>query len=772
MSGDTRGAPPARALAIALVAAATLIFEITATRILSVVVWYHFAFLAISLAMVGLGAPGVWLALRRPGPRILPAALGLAAVTLPGSVVVIFKLAPMLAQAPGGGGGKNLLPTSGLALVVMALLLPLLAIGTVICLILMDTPRERLGAIYGADLAGAALGALAVVPLMDILPTPLVTAGSGLLPLLAAAALYPTRRTRLVTSVAALTLAGLLAWQTPFTLRYSKKYLEGGRLLWERWTPTARLTVFDGVFFHEDPASAFGWGMGHRWQPRPIDQLWLEQDGSAGTVITRLDGSPDALDHLLYDVTTAGYQVFTPDKVCIIGAGGGRDILAGKAAGATRIDAVELNRGIVEAVDQVFGDFSGGVYRLPGVRAIVSEGRSFLAHTTERYDMVQVALIDSWAATAAGAYALSENYLYTVEAFELYLSRLADGGVLSISRWMKGRRRLEAVRLVLLARKALERRGADNPLAHMAVLQAGSVANLLVSAKPLDSRRLAAIDAVGRRRGFARLWPVPPGAKPSLIATVLEEGTGGLERYGIDLSPPTDDRPFFFQMVSVLGPVDRKVIEQHSVNEQSILVLRRVLLIVALFTALLFFAPFFGRIPGGTGFWRGSFYYAGLGLGFMLLETSWLQRFVLYLSHPSYAASVVLACLLLGAGAGAGLSSRLSDRTLRRLVPAALLFVTALHFVMPPLLRATLALGFAPRLLISAALLIPAGLALGAWFPAGLRRFGRQHTPWFWAVNGAFSVLSGALSLALAMEGGLTLAGGVGLACYLVLFLL
>ncbi len=772
MNEPRRQSLATRSLAMALVAAAALIFEITATRILSVVVWYHFAFLAISLAMIGLGAPGIWLALRRPGRWALPAALGLAAAGLPGSVVAIFKLAPLLAVAPGVGSAKDLLPTSGLAVVVVALLLPLLAIGTVICLILMGTPRHHLGSIYGADLAGAAAGALVVVPLMDAVPTPLVAAGSGLLILAASAALFPSRRARVASGMAALLLATLLAWQTPFTLHYSKKYLEGGRLLWERWTPTARLTVFDGVFFHDDPSAAFGWGMGRRWTPRPIEQLWLEQDGSAGTVITRLDGPPEGLGHLLYDVTTAGYQVFTPDKVCIIGAGGGRDILAGKATGATRIDAVELNRGIVEAVDRVFGDFSGGVYHLPGVRGIVSEGRSFLAHTNERYDLLQVALIDSWAATAAGAYALSENYLYTVEAFELYLSRLREGGVLSISRWMKGRRRLEAVRLVLLAREALERYGARNPLDHMAVLQAGSVANLLVSTDPIDQRRLAAIDAVARERGLTRLWPPPPGAPPSLIATVLEQGTERLESFGIDLSPPTDDRPFFFQMVSVFGPVDRQVVEQHSVNEQSILVLRRVLLILGVLTALLFFAPFFGRVLGGAGFWRGSLYCAGLGLGFMLLETSWLQRFVLYLSHPSYAAGVVLACLLLGAGAGAGLSSRLSDRALRRLAPAALLTVTVVHFLMPPLLQATLALGFAPRLLISALLLLPAGLALGAWFPAGLRRFGQQHTAWFWAINGASAVLSGALSLALAMEWGLTLAGSAGLVCYLVLFLL
>lgn len=767
---------PSRAefAAMAMTAGALLIFEITATRILSVVLWYHFAFLSISLAMVGIGAPGVWYALRPPGRRALPAALLFSGIALPASVTVIFKLG-VLAVSKGAQGHETALAgglsTPGIVLVVLAILAPCLGLGATICLLLIRTSGPGIGLIYGADLAGAAAGALIVVPAMDWIPTPLIAAGAGLLPLAALALMASQRRFRLTALAGGIVLAGLLAWQTPFALHYSKKYVERGGLLWEKWTPTARLTVFDSVFFYDNPAAAFGWGMGRRYTPTDVDQLWLEQDGSAGTVITRLDGSPRQLGHLFYDVASAGYQVFHPRRVCVIGAGGGRDILAALEGGATEVDAVELNRHIVDAVDHRFGEFSGHVYHLPGVRPIVSEGRAFLTRTDRRYDLIQIALIDSWAATAAGAFALSENYLYTVEAFDLYFSRLSEDGVISISRWMEGRRRLEAARLLFLAERALARAGVENPKAHMAVLQAGSVANLLVTRKPLDAAMLDAIDAVARERGFVRHWPPVAGREnSSVIVKLLEGGPGILQRFGIDLSPSTDDRPFFFQMVPVFGHVDAEVLARHSVNEQSVLLLRRLLVILSLLALGLFLAPFAaaGRLPRGEGIWIGSFYFASLGMAFMLLETSWLQRFVLFLGAPSYAASVVLASLLVGAGAGSVCAGYLGPARVRQVSLAAVAVLAAVQLLMPQVLRAGLVYTLPVRLAVAAALLLPAGWLLGLWFPTGLRAFGEEHKAWFWAVNGVFGVLAGAFSLALAIEWGISAAGMTGVAGYLV----
>src|ERR1044072_1945527 len=280
---------------------------------------------------------------------------------------------------------------------------------------------------YAADLVGATCGTLAVVPLLHVVPTPFLLGAAGALALLGV--LLVDRSHRIAVLAGAVVLGGSLAWRERFQLHFTRGYSERAiRPLFEQWTPTARLTVFPWVFWINKPENAFGWGMGAKYVPHPLQQLWLEQDGSAGTPITRYSGDPKQLEHLAWDVTSVGSQIFHPREVCVIGAGGGRDILTALSNGAQRVTAVEINPHTIQLVSGRFGDFSGDVYHLPGVRAVASEGRSFLTRSPDLFDMIQISLIDSWAATSAGAYALSENYLYTVEAYRLYWNRLAQHG--------------------------------------------------------------------------------------------------------------------------------------------------------------------------------------------------------------------------------------------------------------------------------------------------------------------------------------------------------
>lgn len=761
-------------LTIALVACTVLMYQVAITRVLSVVLWYHFAFLSISLAMLGVGVPGVWYSLRRPGERSLGRVLVAAAVAVPASIVAIIKLGGMLPRGFGTVDGLASLFPAGVLLIVIVVLVPLVCMGAAVCLLLIAASGRDIGRMYGADLLGATAGALLVVPLLHLVPTPLLIAASGLLPLLGAVLVRGVRPAA-VGAVLVL-VVGSIAWGTPYRLSYSKVYWEeSDAILVERWTPTARLTVFPAPFFADRPEMGFGWGMGSKYVPRPIRQLWLEQDGAAGTPISELRSSPAELEHLDFDVTSVGYQLRPPQRACVIGAGGGRDVLTALRAGAREVDAVELNPAIIDIVSNTFGEFSGDVYHLPGVEAYAEEGRSFLTRSEGGYDALQISLIDSWSATTAGAFALSENYLYTREAFRLYWERLSDDGLLSVSRWFRGERQLEGARLVLLAQATLADLGVADPGRHIAIVEADALMTLLVSRRPFDDAELARLDEIAHERGFVRHWPLHPGTPPmSLLVGVLQAGSDVIEKHGLDISPPEDDRPFFFQTVPLLGDVDPMVVQLSSPNEHSVLILRWLLGLLSVLTVLLFFLPFVlsRRLDRRAEFWRGSGYFLAIGLAFMLVEAGWIQRFILYLGHPSYATTVVIATILLGAGAGSIVAARTSIAAIQRYAPVLPVVLAGVNLALGPLFHATLGASFVLRILISIVLLVPTGFLMGFAFPSGMIRFGDGNKAWFWALNGAASVVATVFSLALAMGVGFPNVIFLGVGVYLVAALL
>jgi hypothetical protein len=746
-------------VAIALASAAVLLFETLVTRVLSVTLQYHFAFLAISLAMLGLGAPGVWYSIWPPGARAVRVSLFASAVALPASVLAIVKLGAVF--------------RGSITLFIVALLAPLLALGSAVCALLVRAKGRRVARMYAADLLGASLGAVAVVPLLQGIPTPPLIAALALLPLVAV--VLVSARGRAVTISAALLaalIAGLIVWKRPFHLHYNKIYDEVEEPLYEKWTPTARVSVFP-----QDQVAGgtfYGWGMGRHFVPPEPDGLWLDQDGSAGTPILHWARGTPVPSFLYYDVTSVPYQLGRRlGRVAIVGGGGGRDILTAYGRGAGAIDVIELNSYIAGAVRNEFAPYSGDPYGLPGVHTTIGEGRSVLTAGDERYDLIQISLIDTFAATAAGAYALSENGLYTVEAFRLYLQRLAPSGVASMTRWIDGPSVLEAPRLVLVAREALAREGVADPLAHLLVLRAGWTANVLAFRSPVDEETLARADRLATERGFERLWP--PGPTDSVVASALVAGPEFFARGGFDVRPTTDDRPFFFQTANLLSPPPPEV-REHLTSGDPALLLRRIVLVLAAITGTLLFAPLalMRRWPKSepSRVARGTAYFALIGVAFMLFEIPLILRMTLYLGHPSRGAAVVLGALLLGAGVGAGRIAKASpERTVVTL--AVMPFVAlAATLALGPLAATTLAWPLALRVAVALAVLSPLGFAMGAPFPAGMIRFEDVDRSWLWAVNGASSVLASAAALAVAMVIGLTgtmIAGSVAyLAAWIV----
>jgi spermidine synthase len=752
-------------LVIAVLAFAVVLYEVAIIRVLSVVLWYHFAFLSISLAMLGLGVPGVWYALRPPGDRSLATPLIVAAVSIPVSVWAILQ------------GGQWLPPTQGnwlfVALVVVCILVPMVSLGAGVCALLLRARGPEIGKMYGCDLLGAMAGTIVVLPLMFIVPTPLILAGAGLLPLVA---LSLSQRSWVSLPLGA-ALAVALVVGTPFEVTFNKVYPEAGlEHLFEKWTPTARITILPFSPFKSDQSVPWGWGYGENYQPPPLEQWWIDQDGSAGTPIENPDAALETLEHLFHDVTSVGYQLRRPQTVGIIGPGGGRDILTALKAGASEVDAVELNGAIVEALSSpTFRDFTGDVYHLPGVNAIVSEGRSYFTRTEDSYDLLQISLVDSWAATSAGAYALSENYLYTVEAFRLYYDRLGEDGLISVSRFLAGAQQIEGTRIALLALEALRSLGVEEPRRHVAMVRGGRIGTLLVSRRPWSQDDLDRLAAIASERGFDVLWPLPESsAEDSLVTRSIRQGPGILEGNGVDLSPPTDDRPFFFQAMSVLrGP--SAAVEGLGPNEFAVVMLRRVVVTMIVLAAALYFLPFLlaRRLERHDGFWRGSGYFAAIGLGFMLVELPWIQRFILFVGHPSYATSVVISALLLGASLGAVQAGRVTraDSAVRFaiLLP---LSIVATNFLLTPLFSLGMGWPLVARCITGWLVLLPAGFCMGFAFPIGMRRFGDPDKAWFWAMNGVMSVVGSVLSLGLAMAMGFSNVVLIGVAAYVVAWFL
>jgi hypothetical protein len=272
--------------------------------------------------------------------------------------------------------------------------------------------------------------------------------------------------------------------------------------------------------------------------------------------------------------------------------------------------------------------------------------------------------------------------------------------------------------------------------------------------------------AEGRRTG---VFTAPP-----LVKAILRDQPLGDIAKGLDLSAPTDDRPFFFHTLPVFKPVDTELANHYGINGSAVHVLQVLMLALTALTLLLFFLPFtltrWLRRP--EGFWRGSSFFGCIGVGFMLIEVPWVQRFILFLEHPSHATTIVLACLLLGAGIGSLWSSRLEVRALQRYGVALPIAVAALNVVLPSLFEAALAWPFFVRVVVASLVLTPMGVPMGLFFPLGMRRFAEENKAWFWAVNGAFGVLASVLSLALAMQLGFGNVTWIGVATYLAAWLL
>jgi len=763
---------------VALTAFATIALELLLTRIYSVTMYYHFAFMVISLALLGLAIAGVTTYLL---PRVFKLervselAAGFTLLFAVGVVVAlhISVTSPIRLNVPM----SDSLPT--LLLLYFAAALPFLMSGFALTLAI-SSAGERINRIYAFDLIGAAVGCLFVIPAISRLGGPgaiLVVAAIGAI----GAALFalsgdPGKKLRLplagagVMAAIVLTILGVTELGSRrFAIRTNPdKFLTGHKVMYEKWNAFSQITV--GTAGRPD----------HRW-------IFIDQDAATRMWSGEIaPGYTAPTDFAEVRVAALVYTLRHQGPALIIGPGGGTDVISALRAGVPRVVGVEVNPIIAEDVMRgTYAGWNGDLYRDPRVHVVVDEGRSYIRRSGEMYSSIQATLVDTWAASSSGAFSLSENNIYTVEAFTEFLDHLQPGGVLAVTRWFDAKQPKEFLRLVGLGRAALEARGAAAPWRHFVLAEdRGQRGTLLLSKDPFTDEDLALVRAQAKQDRLRLLYlPDATDGEP-LLGDFLRAPSASafLARLPYDATPTTDDKPFFFYTVrpgdffGLLGKLD--TLERNNLGLAILLILLLVstaLTLLFVVLPLLLFRRDALRENRGPKL-RVLAFFLCLGLGFILVEIGFMQRFVLFLGHPIYALAVVLATVLAASGTGSALSGGLAARWgARGLVRRAIAVLTVLMIIyglgLGPMFHALLGLPLAARIAISAALVALPGLLMGALLPSGVRAanaLGPDLVPWAWGLNGATSVVGSILAITLSMNFGFTTTLYVGVGAYLL----
>ncbi|MCC7497984.1 MAG: hypothetical protein IT160_10435 [Bryobacterales bacterium] len=746
---------------------ATLVLELSLTRIFSVVFYYHFAFLAISIALFGLGAGGVFSYVVAGWGGRFHSKLG--TLSAMNAAAVFGALAYLLTRHGELGNGT-------LALVYLLSALPFFFSGTVVSLVIADT-IERVDRVYFYDLIGAAGGCLALIPLLNFFGGPNTVLVAAALYAIASAIWFnlagaPTRRVMAV--ALALALAGLVAVNTRWTI-LDVQYAKGQQLrneIFRKWNSFSRVALA--------PESGSG-----------IMSIIIDADAATGVANFDFNHLSGRQRHdLLYQGPGFPYAIRPGAKTLVIGPGGGWDVARAIASGSRDITGVEINPIIATTVmRQKFPALSHDLYFRPGVRIVVEDGRSFVRRSTERYQVLQATLVDTWASTAAGAFALSENNLYTTDAFYDYLSHLTPDGMLAFTRWGFDPPR-ESLRLLTLAMSALGRLGEQDFARHVMVVREGGQDikgwgardTVLVSRKPFTEADLDRARFAIREGGLEKVYL--PGDQPvnsfgELLTT--SDVRAFEQQYPFDISPVGDNRPFFFYTVQprdlwsfVAAGVQKSA--DYKIN-RAVPLLFALIGISVLATAVILLLPpvLLGtRVPRERGLLRYLLYFACIGAGYILVQVALIQKFVLLLGHPTYALTVIIFSMLLSSGLGSFYSRRIvrqSDGRLSRVLLAVAALVAILAFAAAPLEQAGVGWPLPVKALLTVILIAPAGFLMGMPFPNGLERLERRHAAavrWAWALNAASSVLGSACAIFFAIYLGLRvtlLIGGMLYVC-------
>ncbi len=764
---------------LGLMCASALMYEIVLTRLLSVICWYYLAFVSVSMAMFGMTAGALLVQLRaawfegsQVRRRMAQAAFAMA-VSMPIVLVIMFAIPLDISFA---------LQTVGSFLVFCFFIsIPFFFAGIVVCLSLTKT-QAPIGRVYFADLTGAAAGCFGSLVLMSLIDGPsAVMVISGLVFLSASfyadfAGEQTFRRRCVIWAAVLAVLAGLNAT----TIHGIQPIWSKGKLdprtdiLYETWNPISRVRVvapkMEARFVA--PQAPLVWR----------EVVYIDIDNDAATGIYRYQGDLRDVDFLESEVHSLGARIRAGGSAAIIGVGGGRDVMSCALFGFHRIVGIEINPAIANVFSRRMAWYSG-FEKIPNFELHTDEGRSYLTRSHEKFDLIAATVVDTWAATAAGAMALTENSLYSLDGWRVFYDHLNPGGVIAFSRWNHKPDFHETTRLFSLAYATLLSEGVKDPEKHLAMIGQLELATLLTSNQPFSPQDLEKIKTTAKNLDFQILY-LPgeelgmPQLQPVLQAHSLQDLAALRSRDYFDLSPPTDASPYFFSFVrfhAIPG-----ILRIPGVDWRALLPLLN--LGIFMFAALILVAVTIlwparrwsrlhqgsGRAPSGA-----ILYFIGIGLGFMLAEMGMMQQLSIFLGQPVYALAVVLAGLILFAGLGSLASDRIPlNSALKSRAPALVsaLVLVVYSLLVLPAIHAAVAGVLWQRIVVSLAMVAPCGFIMGFCFPVGMRwvsELGQQgNLPWMWALNGAASVLASFLAMAISTETTIRACVLTGAACY------
>ncbi len=750
-------------LGVAFTTLATLILELSLTRIFSVVFYYHFAFLAISIALFGLGAGGLFSYVVAARRENIFYQLGVLALL--NSLVVLASLSYILTRS---GELGNL----ALAGVYFASALPFFFSGAVVS-IAVGEAIQRVDRVYFFDLFGAAGGCLLLVPFLDYFGGPNAVIAVSVLFAVSAAIWYnlaarPRGRAGAVTL--ALAFVALMAFNGKnhwIDVRYAK----GRRIGTEefvRWNPISRIALLNPKGTH-DP------------------EIVIDADASTGIPEFDLDHLTAAeRANLLQEGPGFPYLLRSGAKTLVIGPGGGWDVARAIAGGSKDVTAVEINPIIARTImQQRFPDLSHRLYFRPEVHLFVEDGRSFVRRSPEKYQVLQATLVDTWASTAAGAFALSENNLYTTDAFRDYLNHLTDDGLMVFTRWGFDPPR-ESLRLLSLAIAALGELGDREAWKHVVVLRDraqnvnafGALDTVIVFRRPLADADVARVKTSLSQTKLRSLY-LPGDLASNAFGELLKSPDPAVfwRNYRYNVAPVDDDRPFFFYTVQ-----PRDILQflkqggqsaDYKINRAVPLLFEVLGISLLAIAVVLAFPPLLlgSRLPTEPGVRAFLLYFVCIGAGYILIQVALIQKFILFLGHPTYALTVIIFSMLISSGLGSYFSHRLMRKLQVQFVLLGIAAaVTVLAFVAAPISQFGAGWPLPWKAAVTVCLIAPAGFLMGIPFPTGLTRLERrfpQAVRWAWALNAAASVLGSVAAICLAIYVGLRTTVLMGALLYL-----
>ncbi len=754
-------------IGLGFAAMAMVLLELLLTRVFSASAGYHFAFMIISMTMFGLTAGALYAFARPPKDDVaLHQKLVTSATLFSGSIPVAYFIHNYVNDAIGRIG-----PFWWIAATFVLYSVVFFFAGT--CISLCLTRFREVGKLYCADLIGASIGCPLLILGLAYSDPQAIVAMAGLLAGLAAMCfIHRGDHTVAAGAFARISVAIALCIASVFAPgHYGLMSALFGPIEYVKWSPCGRVacSTYD--------QAVVTWSKVFTVPPSlKVPQKGLFIDFGAFTVMTGGNATPQELEPIKHDITAVGNRLRPDSSLFVIGVGGGRDVLTGLLFGQKRIDGIEVNPAIVSMISERYADFNGHLTQRPGVRIINDEARNWLARSNTKYDVIQCSLVDTWAASSSGAFMLTENVLYTKEAFNLYMRHLEPTGVLSFLRWGDEKESAQLLRMVFLAKNALKSIGIDDVSSHIMLISGPyrssevNIGNILVSPTAFSKKDIDALVDIAKTERYKLLW-VPGVASVEPFANAITSNA-------TDPGMPSDDRPFFFTPVqpsstesSLAEPAQGKGLALlfFTLMQAAVLVI-----IVILFPCIKVMG---GKIGSAKQIFKSGLMFSALGVAFMLIEVAQVQRLTILLGNPTYGLSVVLFALLMSAGIGSYVSQLLLDRfgntktllVISLLSSAAIVALTAWLFAswLPSLESVQLT----ERMVAAVSLVSVPGFFMGWAFPLSLTLFTKDAAnagSWYWAVNGATSVLSSVLASIISIVWGIETTLLCGAACYLV----